>query len=1027
MLRTIGPADARSTGGKCGRPLWDSARVRMSALVVVLIAGVAGTAPPGLGQEKNSPCMAPMNPAFVDYFNPTSATRIITQTANGHALGFIPPPIDLPHVAAHALSSDARALVGLPTSYDLRKLGKLPPVRDQRDCGSCWAFAAIGSLESCLLPTESWDFSENHLKDTHGFDPDCCDGGNDIMATAYLARWSGPIEEASDPYNTGSCTSPTGMPVRKHVQQVDFLPARADALDNNSIKQAVMANGAVAISMYWDDIYYKSSTHSYCCGGASRSNHGVCVVGWDDNYDRSNFTFQPAGDGAFIVRNSWGSSWGENGYFYMSYYDPNLTSATVYKRAAANDNYTRIYQYDWLGWISSVGYYMWSNTAWFANVFTAGSDDMVMAASWYSAMPNSSYELYVYLDPGATPATGSPVAVKKGTLASAGYQTVTLDSGVRVLAGHRFSVVVKNTTPDYGYPIPFEYAYPGYSDAATAHPGESYMSSDGVVWTDMTNYYPTGNVCLKAFALRNPYLQVTPSDGLSSIGCTGGGSFVPSGQSYTLTNAGDLPLTWTAAKTQPWFDLSSTSGTLSKGASTTVTATLNSNPSYMGPGSYADTIAFTNTSNDLGDTTRAVSLQIVPDYEVRSTGYGWIDPGAHAALTLTDDGVSPAQTIPFTFTFYGKTYNQVYVGANGLIGFVNSGLGNAANTDIPSAAVPNATIYPYWDDLNPAGGGSVRVGTVGDAPNRQVVISWVGVPHHSSPSTTLTFQAILRESTNDIVFQYLQVQPGNASYGAGRSATIGVEHDSGTIASKYSFNGSKLLANGQALLFTNYHHMSISSAKRYLSDLQVALDQGIVSDVLGANAFYVESADRVAGIEVNKSSHGMTAGAIVDVEGVMKADSASQRYIQATMITRTGTGSVKPLMLSGRTLGGADWNYDPITGRGQKGVKDRRFVMTNGVWTPVVKDSVGLNNLGLLVSTFGRVTYIGPGYFLLDDGSGAQDIPGYAGMRVYCSGLTYPTVNQFLKVTGISTCYPSGSDLYRMLRVCNQSEMVVMR
>ena len=264
--------------------------------------------------------MAPRNPEFVNYLKNLNQELIQTSVTEGHLLGIIPSPVDLSRLRGQQVIFFSKNITGLPASFDLRSLGKVTPVKDEGSCGACWAFATYGSLESNLLPAETRDFSENNLKDTSGFEVPWNGGGNSFMSTAYLARWSGPVNESDDPYNPNSGVSPAGLPVQKHVQEVQFLPARSGPTDNDNIKNALMTYGAVFADFYMDQDapYYNSTTYAYYYNGDSTSNpsnHSITIVGWDDNFDKNNFGIAPPGNGAFIIKNSWGTSWVKTAIF----------------------------------------------------------------------------------------------------------------------------------------------------------------------------------------------------------------------------------------------------------------------------------------------------------------------------------------------------------------------------------------------------------------------------------------------------------------------------------------------------------------------------------------------------------------------------------------------------------------------------------------------------------------------------------------------------------------------------------------
>ncbi|MCX6345721.1 MAG: lectin like domain-containing protein [Armatimonadetes bacterium] len=887
-------------------------KLKEAFAVVILLLGMFGVmiciSIPSFAQEPGDSLLSPENPEFLSYLRNNSGMQI--EAMSDFSPGLIPESIVLPR----STGAGSRSLSAtLPAIFDLRTLGKLNPVRDQGQCGSCWAFASCGSLESSLLPGETLDLSENNLKNLHGYSIPHNAGGNRTMSTAYLASWAGPVTESNDPYNPSSGVSPQGLLSVKHVQDVIYIPGRASALDNSAIKQAIMTYGAMYTTYCHSSSYYNTATASYNYTSTGSPNHAVCIVGWDDNYPATKFLNLPAGNGAFLIRNSWGSWWATGGYFWISYYDARLAKSenAIFLTEPAS-NYKTIYQYDDLGWVSSVG---WSNnTAWFANVFTASASESISAVSWYSASPNSTYAVYVYTDPTSGPINPSGyVSSTTGAMATAGYHTLKLSQLLPVTVGQKFSVVVKLITPGYNYPIPIEMPYSGYSDAATASAGQSYLSALGSSWSDATTYYPNSNVCLKAFSQGTSTptagaLAVTP---VSAMTATGPhlGPFTAK-QSYILTNTGQSDIDWTASNIgQTWLSLSNTGGTLASGTTVTVEVSINSEADSLDPGIYNDTVTFTNTTNGKGNATRAVKLTVIPDpgiltltgadsinytgfvggpfqsvsktctltntgasalswnspkvgswitctpssgalakgasttvtitlnsaatllvagdyvgtvnftntttgkgntslpitlqvmqgsYLMMPETYAWTSPAKTTRLILADNAVSAAVAIPFTFTFYGKTYTKIYVGSNGLIGFGTTGMTSYANTDLPRTAAPNAAIYPYWTNLNPARGGYVNVGTVGVAPNRALVISWADVPWGTT-SVKFRFQTLLYEATSDIVFQYANVSTANLTYGAGKKATIGIENANGTLASRYSYNTYGTVKNNRAI------------------------------------------------------------------------------------------------------------------------------------------------------------------------------------------------------------------------------------
>lgn len=215
--------------------------------------------------------------------------------------------------------------IQLPYRYDLREKGRAPQIRDQGPYGTCWAFASLTALESALLPETEIQFSVDHMNQNHSFTSTQKDGGQYTMAMAYLAAWQGPVLEEDDPYGDGETDS--SLTAVKHVQEMQII----DAKNLDGIKKAVFQYGGVESCIYTtlqnadgESPYYNRDQNAYCYIGEQKPNHDVVIIGWDDNFPREYFKKDAAEDGAFICQNSWGTDFGENGVFYVSYYDSNI-------------------------------------------------------------------------------------------------------------------------------------------------------------------------------------------------------------------------------------------------------------------------------------------------------------------------------------------------------------------------------------------------------------------------------------------------------------------------------------------------------------------------------------------------------------------------------------------------------------------------------------------------------------------------------------------------------------------------------
>lgn len=390
-------------------------------------------------------------------------------------------------------------------------------------------------------------------------------GGSRAISVPTLARWYGAAAEKDLPYTVdqnGVLTNVTNSSLqtvsRVHLQDADYLPEPVVYdLGNNGlpgnityssgardvVKECIQNRGAVSVGYHSpedtaeQDRFYKNDTCGYYCNDKTLyyPNHEVSLVGWDDHYSRDNFVTEPQGDGAWLVKNSWGTSksWesgkssegavGQDGYFYLSYYDLSLSEPTFfsmentsYAGAQTKHTYSDIYQYDGTG----MGASQWSldTPARFANTFTARSDMKLQAVSVQVPEANSSAAIDIYVHPSAgNPTSGGHMASLTCHYTDAGYYTKDLGSqGILLNKGDTFSIVEQVSYADDAgqtqYCVLLEAGKPlavqNYGVDVACSAGQSYYSYDGSAWKDQGGAerlqpergMETGNATIKAFS-----------------------------------------------------------------------------------------------------------------------------------------------------------------------------------------------------------------------------------------------------------------------------------------------------------------------------------------------------------------------------------------------------------------------------------------------------------------------------------------------------------------------------------------------
>ena len=430
--------------------------------------------------------------------------------------------------------------------------------KDQQETNSCWAFAALTSLETNLalsdyrqdIKAKTYDFSERHMEyatsklfennetNESGYNRTVGEGGQWYTAESYLTNGSGAVPETEMPFENNENLIEINQIKNKTVSSqvydtIDFpdYNAQDDAEKSkimNKIKKHIQENGSVFASIHGnsalgDENCYKEETEAKYCNNTTShvADHAISIVGWDDNYSVENFSenARPSNNGAWIVKNSWGNI---REYMYVSYEDCNISKILCGIEKATNKvDYENIYQYDEY---FPATYVEFNNSKiMLCNVFDKKTDanEYLTQVALYAP---ETYTCKVYVNPNGTEKTKKDmqlIELKTGETETveAGYHTLEFAEPLKINA-NSFVVIIEVQGTRNKINFELESKVDGVSafDSVKVENGKCFLAAgndmDNCKWYDLgklsqvNSKLPDGDGTIKAFTITKEEEEV---------------------------------------------------------------------------------------------------------------------------------------------------------------------------------------------------------------------------------------------------------------------------------------------------------------------------------------------------------------------------------------------------------------------------------------------------------------------------------------------------------------------------------------
>lgn len=422
-----------------------------------------------------------------------------------------------------------------PISLDLRNIGGgslVSSVKSQSG-GTCWTHATAAAVESNLIKSSEWlsqgesgepNIAEYHLDWWNGFNkhfnadtaPEkngltVHQGGDFLVAAAYLARGGAVRDVDGQSYSRAPSEAQSSYHYY-YPRHIEWLASddRVDARER--IKTALTNHGVVATALTWSSKFYNSGAGTFYqpASSGSQPNHAVAIAGWDDNKRT-----QASKPGAWLIKNSWGSGWGKNGYFWISYEDKITANhpemGAVSFRDVERFAYNRIYYHDYHGWRGTKKDVLQAFNAFAArgpsdnSASGSANREYLKAVSFYTTEHDSDYTIRVYKG-FSDGALSDEVASASGREDNKGFHTIDLPDEIGLDVGEMFYVSVELSKGGHAYdktsnvPVLLCGNQTKTIVKSKASPGQSYYLN-GDRWVDLTTDDATANFAIKALTV----------------------------------------------------------------------------------------------------------------------------------------------------------------------------------------------------------------------------------------------------------------------------------------------------------------------------------------------------------------------------------------------------------------------------------------------------------------------------------------------------------------------------------------------